>query len=262
MITATDFNGDEVKLKLWKFPAGELGVRILDYFHEAEVTIECIWQSSDDLIYLLLLVDAIRQNNSNTLINLNIPYFPYARQDRVCAIGESFSLKVIANLINTCNFNSISVQDAHSSVLSAFFDAGILVDTKQYELVYPYVKDRKNAVLISPDNGATKKIFILSKFTAFPVVEAQKVRDVNTGNIIETKIESNDLIKDAEELIVVDDICDGGRTFVELAKVIRKNYFKKLTLIVTHGIFSNGFDELNKYYDEIIYINNLQKGNQ
>lgn len=262
MIKLTDTYGNNIALKQWKFPAGELGIKILEKYDESVVKIECKYQSSDDLIYIILLVDAIRNINNKTYIDLYIPYFPYARQDRVCAYGESFSLKVMTTLISSCKFNNITVEDAHSSVLQALFDAGTIEDIKQHELMAPYLRNRVGAVLVSPDTGATKKIYEASKITGYPVVEAQKVRCVNTGNIIETRIADTSIFETAEELIVIDDICDGGRTFVEIAKVIRKVFNKKLTLIVTHGIFSAGFEELNKYFNEIIYINDLRKEKQ
>ena len=74
-----------------------------------------------------------------------------------------------------------------------------------------------------------------------------KHRDVLTGQITGTSIIGE---AEAKTGIIVDDICDGGRTFIELAKVIRKDY-DKLILCITHGIFSNGFDELFKYFDQI-----------
>lgn len=259
MITLFDTYGDKVEIKQWKFPAGELGIKIEGTYSKDVVTISCKYQSSDDLMYLLLLVDAIRSKNNKTYINLDMHYFPYARQDRVCAEGESFSLRVIANLLNSCNFNKVTVWDAHSSVLQAFFDAGVLLDVKQSVLVLPLFRDKENCCLVSPDAGATKKIYDISKSTGFPIIESQKIRCTNTGNIIETRINNTELFESVKELIVVDDICDGGRTFIELAKVIRKTYQKKLTLVVTHGIFSNGFSELEKYFDEILFVNDLRK---
>jgi len=259
MLKLLDIYGNQVALKQWKFPAGELGIKILEKYNKSVVTIECKYQSSDDLMYLLLLVDAIRNKHNTTVINLVIPYFPYARQDRVCASGESFSLKVVANLISSCKFNKIIVWDAHSSVLQAFFDSGALVDVKQSELVQNFFEGKTKVALVSPDAGATKKIYETSKLTGFPVVEAQKIRCVNTGNIIETRITDTSLFESADELVILDDICDGGRTFIELAKVIRKSFNKKLTLLVTHGIFSGGFEELDKYFNEILFVNDLRK---
>ena len=58
--------------------------------------------------------------------------------------------------------------------------------------------------------------------------------------------------------VIIDDICDGGRTFVELAKVIKENQSDaKIYLIVTHGIFSAGFNDLNKFFEKIFTTNSI-----
>lgn len=252
-------NTSEIPVKQWKFPAGELGVKIEGDISEIpELTISLLFQNSDCIISMLLLVDAIRNINKDAKITLYIPYFPYARQDRVCAEGESFSLRVIANLIASCKFNKVLVQDMHSTVLDAFFEAGVLCNKEQHLIAQEYIKDKKNFALVSPDAGATKKIYTLAKTLGVEVIEAKKIRSVEDGKILATSIDNSSFNK-YNELVVVDDICDGGRTFIELAKVIRESFNGVLTLVVTHGIFSQGFGELNKYYNEIYFENDLRK---
>ena len=75
---------------------------------------------------------------------------------------------------------------------------------------------------------------------------------VRIGSIVKTEVFVEDTVKlaSADNLIVVDDICDGGATFISLAESIKK-YNEKANwyLIVTHGIFSKGVSELEKYYN-------------
>jgi ribose-phosphate pyrophosphokinase len=113
-------------------------------------------------------------------------------------------------------------------------------------------------VIISPDAGALKKIYKVAKATSLTVVEAKKVRDVATGNIVKTEIDSSQLLG-VDTAIIVDDICDGGRTFIELATVIRDSGFiGKLILCVTHGIFSKGLDVFDgPLFDAIYTMNNI-----
>ena len=70
-------------------------------------------------------------------------------------------------------------------------------------------------------------------------------------------------VSDAENktFVIVDDICDGGRTFIELAKVIRKDYSKdsKIVLIITHGIFSKGFETVFEHVDEVYTTNSVNE---
>ena len=107
----------------------------------------------------------------------------------------------------------------------------------------------KNAVLVAPDAGAIKKVLKVAQVTGLPMVRADKIRDVNTGAITETVVYS-DHIKD-KSFLIVDDICDGGRTFIELEKVLRPLTDAYVYLYVTHGIFSKGLEPLgcfNKVY--------------
>lgn len=249
-------------VKFFTFPAGERSCKI----ESEDVLVGCansctvtiLYKSSDDLIDTLLLCNALRQINPSIVIYGYIPYFPYARQDRVCDKGEAFSLQVACGIIELCNFKSVKVDDAHSNVLSAFFDAGTLVNNSQASCLSGLF-DPKDAVLVSPDNGASKKVYELAKLLNLPVIEAGKVRCTKTGNIIKTtltQIPDSDIIQSCSRLVVVDDICDGGRTFIELAKEL-KQFYKPLELVVTHGIFSKGLSELETYYSKITCKNKL-----
>jgi ribose-phosphate pyrophosphokinase len=113
--------------------------------------------------------------------------------------------------------------------------------------------------LVSPDAGAYKKIFDVAKFYGISnIITATKVRDMKTGNILHTEIPVLDQHNNLT-YIIVDDICDGGRTFVELAKVIKNGRpTAKVYLVVTHGIFSAGFKTLNEYIDGIYCTNSYK----
>ncbi len=82
-------------------------------------------------------------------------------------------------------------------------------------------------------------------FSSF--IRADKSRNMATGQITETVVYADDLTGKA--CVIVDDLCDGGRTFIELAKVLRAKGAAKIALVVTHGIFSKGKEPLNKYID-------------
>jgi ribose-phosphate pyrophosphokinase len=90
-------------------------------------------------------------------------------------------------------------------------------------------------------------------------VTADKERDLTNGEIVRTVVDIPSHIPDSAIYLVVDDICDGGRTFVELAKAIPEEKRSHLHLLVTHGIFSQGLDVLRQYYSEISCINLMNK---
>lgn len=253
-------NGSNIPLEFWTFPGGERNVRIADFIkgevRSAQIT--CHYKSSDDLVDLILLTNTLRNLYGTIPISLNIPYFPFARQDRCMTLGEPNALQAVVQVINMLDFYRIYCLDPHSDVLPALFPAGKLWFKQQHTLWYHQLKHypvNSKSALVSPDAGAAKKIYKLANILEISVIEASKVRDPKSGKITSTKVSFDPTLYN--KLFIVDDICDGGRTFVELAKAIRANgYTGKLILCVTHGIFSQGLEPL-KCFDEIFTINNM-----
>ena len=84
---------------------------------------------------------------------------------------------------------------------------------------------------------------------------ASKHRDVATGDITSTEIYCNNL--HGKNVVIVDDLIDGGRTYIELAKVLKKKNAGRIDLIVTHGIFSKGLATLTAMVDHIYTTNSF-----
>lgn len=241
-------NGCEVPS--FNFPGGEVHVKI-DPSHITDSTkITAELYNSDSIMQLLMVVDAVRQINPDTRIVLSVPYFPYARQDRVCNEGESFSLHVMTNLINSLNCNMVEIFDPHSEVMVSLLDNCRIYS--MHELISKsFLLDRirsNNLTLISPDKGAKYKVTDFGESYGLEVLCADKIRDSQTGNIIATEF-LHDVSK--KDCIILDDICDGGRTFIELAKVMREKGACLIYLYVTHGIFSKGLRVLQSHFDHV-----------
>jgi len=254
---------DPAEVKIFKFPAGESGVsyhwdssrtRYVDRGLSANINLA--WEGNDDLIHLALLVDAIRRNHPHVELNLTMPYFPYARQDRVCNPGESLSVKVIADIINAMGFARVFVLDPHSDVVGAVLNNMVQIDiTRSIEDSFLSLP-RWRCALVSPDAGALKKVYgYAKKINIEKVVRADKNRDVTSGKITGTVVYSEHLGK--TNLIVVDDICDGGGTFIPLAQELRKITDGTVSLFVTHGIFTKGIDIVADAYDNVFVVNNM-----
>ena len=212
-----------------------------------------LWDS-DAIMDLLLVADALSVNQIK-IGKLTIPYMPYARQDRVCNDFEPHSLRVVAGLINSIGANKVQVWDAHSSVTEALIDNYQDCDLTTIFNLSDVLLGEEYDVLIAPDAGAEKKVGKLGRWYGLPVEVARKVRDTMTGDIVKTAINcETDLT--GKRVLVVDDICDGGRTFIELAKVLAGTYtMKKCDLYVTHGIFSKGLQPLREHFDTIYSVN-------
>lgn len=246
----------------WTFPGGERNIRIHEVGPAKVVTILCLYRSSDDLVDLILLTNACRNKWPNVSVYLTIPYFPFARQDRVTVPGEPHALQAITQVINMLNFVQVAVMDPHSDVLSALFPPGKLRIVTQAEVwkdlgAYAIIGNR--AGLVSPDAGAAKKIYNLSSRLSWGVIEASKDRNPVTGKLSGCSVPyTSETLNSFQELYVVDDICDGGGTFIQLAETLRESgYLGKLFLCVTHGIFSKGMEVLESHYDGIYTKNNL-----
>lgn len=238
-------NSDILEMK--KFAGGECHIRFSKQFSENDrVRLNTRLNSSDELLTLCLAVDALR-NMGVSYIEAFIPYVPYARQDRVMTPGEPLSVKVFARIINQLELNRVIVFDAHSDVSPALIDR--CVNITNHDMVATLLKelDLKDYVLVSPDLGAYKKIDKLAQKLGYTgeIVTGIKIRDLVTGNIVKSDVNATDL--QGKSCIVVDDICDGGRTFIELAAALKAKQAGDLYFMVSHGIFSyNALERLQE----------------
>lgn len=241
----------EFTVRQWKFPGGEVGVDInnlsqIDGMKVERVHVDARIQNSDDVMALLLTTDALRREYPLAKFMLDLPYIPYARQDRVCNDGESLSIKVFASLINSMKYDIVQVLDAHSAVSLAVIDNVHIRD--QFDVFRKIKPSFGGWTIVAPDQGATKKCEeFAKKVGAAGVITFQKTRELSTGKI--TGMKCLDTIDPDGKYLVLDDICDGGRTFIELAE--HMHYVGNLELAVTHGIFSKGFEVVGASYDHV-----------
>tara|TARA_R110000782_G_scaffold80877_1_gene160060 strand:+ start:37 stop:996 length:960 start_codon:yes stop_codon:yes gene_type:complete len=297
-LNLTDVGKSDIKYEISKFPDGQQQVKILPfefiyypegstYFStgssnfriskEISILIQARLNNFKDLELIICATKSLRELGIKK-IHLYTPYFLGSRSDRKFEEGSNNYLKdVICPIINSLKFDSVTVLDPHSDVLEAClnnFKKGnnySLVrsalnritnpkHTQKQSLVNFIDKDLlQQFVLVSPDAGAYKKIFDVAKeFNIDKIITANKVRDLQSGNIIRTEVPTLDQ-HEKLKYVIIDDICDGGKTFIELAKAIKMSRpTAQIYLIVTHGIFSKGFDELNKYIEGIYCTNSYR----
>lgn len=249
-------DGEELKFESFTFSGGEPHIKINPNFETAKgVTITHRLNSFNDLGLLCLAVDALKRMQV-AIVDLYIPYFPAARQDRVMIKGEPLSVKVYADIINSLGFKKVLVFDAHSEVTPAVLNnCEVIANHKFIAKVMEEIGNE--AILISPDGGALKKIYKVSEFLGgVEVVECSKSRNVKTGKLSGFKVYADDL--QGKDCLIVDDICDGGGTFIGLAEELRNKNAGKLYLAVSHGIFSKGFGELSSSFEKIFTSNSVK----
>lgn len=240
---------NNIDYNFFTFSGGEPHIKIISKLENVtEVTITHRIQSFNDIGTLLLATNALK-NMGIKKLHVVLPYFPAARQDRLMVSGEPLSVKVYADIINAQNFESVTVFDPHSEVTPALLNNCRIIDNHKFiERITQQLSD--NLLLISPDGGALKKIYKVAAYLQnYEVVECSKSRNVKTGQLTGFKVYADDL--QGKDCLIVDDICDGGGTFLGLAKELKAKNAGNLYLAISHGIFSKGFDELEKHFTKI-----------
>lgn len=253
-IDTMTFYGGEEKVRFRNFTRARF---LENEGYPDSVMITSRLNSSQRVMQLLMAIDAVRQ--AGGVPSIFIPYFPYARQDRVCNAGESFSAKVMTTLINDAFVDHVYIYDPHSDIVPSLLDNVRVI--RNYSFIQSVVRNMlelkdilpvDKIALVVPDEGAHKKMAALARNIHWTgnVVECQKLRKMSTGEIIDQRV-INPEAADGKYCLIVDDIIDGGRTFLGLADKLTEAGSKGNFLACSHGIFSHGFKELTSKFTRI-----------
>jgi ribose-phosphate pyrophosphokinase len=246
------------------FPGGEPNFRILGIPTDVEkLIITQRYNSVADLVLIIIANDAARRAGFKD-ISLYLPYFPAARQDRVCNPGESLTVKVFADLINSCKFSDVKIYSPHSEVTPALLDNVSIVDYDGDFLKMIIVSNSydtyKEINIVCPDAGAGKRVGKLAKFIAaeFPLmkvnlIRCEKVRDVSTGALKEFFVQADDL--GVYPTIICDDIVAYGGTFKGLGDVLRQKHAGDLVLFTSHADCIEGLQNMVDYFHRVYTTN-------
>lgn len=234
-----------------------------EFYRSPNIMVSISWDNvTRDIVRLALTKDAldyIIANNGmqNTIVRLHCGYMPQARADRRFDVFMSHPLKVFAGFINSLNFSCVIIEDPHSDVTEGLVNNAIIVDKNVIASTYKdqIEKDLGDEyVVCAPDAGATKDVFKVAQLLEKDFIQAMKVRDVSTGDIVKTEVHLPEQVP--EKVLIVDDICDGGFTFVKLAEALKEKGVKTVALLVSHGIFSRGKNFLHAGGIDILYCDN------
>jgi ribose-phosphate pyrophosphokinase len=229
------------------FPGGEVHVQLTDEQLQCTELYAGIIKNSNTLMKFVLTLDALCYHRAGILEELLIhcPYLPYARQDRVCSKGQAYSLNIFLKLLDYAGCHFI-FNDIHNP-------STIFFNYTSFENLLPIFVQKEElsqySAVIAPDKGAKERAIHQAQ-GVLPVIQAEKVRDPNTGWITDYEI---DLSQVKGKVLVIDDICDGGKTFEILGERLKKENISA-DLYVTHGIFSKGKETLEKYYEKVSAI--------
>lgn len=281
-LNLVNLDKSDVKYTIQNFPDGQKNIVIpvnqthrLDDMVILDITSEPIriisrLNNMEDMGLIICAVACLRRLGIKE-IHLNVPYLLGARSDRKFAEGgNSYLVDVIAPLINAQNFESVTVLDVHNPDVTAACVKNLVVESNIPLVTWSLANiqaDKGNGqstnlfndvVLLSPDAGASKKIQKVADAIGYKgdIITCSKERD-NDGNLTRVNVPlALGAGHGKKDLIIIDDICDGGATFINITKRIKEyKYDNKIYLIVTHGIFSKGYSELAKYFDGIYCTN-------
>lgn len=166
---------------------------------------------------------------------LKITYLPYARQDKDVSNDSTFALHAFAKLLNCLNFSSIFILDPHNPALTVNLIRNSII-------VYPIeeikwcIKNSKPDLICYADTGALVKY---REYIDHDHIQGQKSRSQTTGEILSYKIIDSCSVEN-KKILIVDDICDGGMTFIMLTKQLLEAKATEVNLFVTHGLFTKG----------------------
>lgn len=201
------------------FVAGETEVVHIVWLYDNDAELFCLWS----------LARQLKNRYPDKKFILTIPYIPHARQDRRVS-GKLFTLKYFAELINKMDFYKVYVLDPHSDVSLALIDRVDLMFTTFVPVAREDVKSKYGKFrTMYPDAGAAKR------YASLEGVENPIIGDKRRGE--NGRVSSFELLnfEDGTETVLIrDDICSYGGTFVAAAKALKERGVKNVALLITH----------------------------
>lgn len=196
--------------------------------------IQSTYQPSDNLMELLLMIDAAKRASAH-YITAVVPYYGLARQDRKDKPRVAIGAKLVANLLKSAGIHRIMTMDLHAAQIQGFFD--IPVDHLDGSVIFvPYIKSLglENLTIASPDMGGSYRARTFAKFFNAEVVICDKRR--KRAN----EIESMSIIGDVTDMdiVLIDDICDTAGTLAKAAALIMEKGAKSVRAVCTHPVLS------------------------
>lgn len=213
------------------FPDGTLSLKTPKFDEKEHILVTWNYENDAELFTLICIAKKYAQNPKH----LFMPYLPHARMDRVKNPDtEVFTLKYFCEVINSLNFDKVTVVDAHSNVGPALLNncVNYSIKDKLYCAIQNIQQDQygKDLMLFFPDEGAMKRY---ADYSPLPYSFGVKQRDWRTGKITSLRIEG-DIDVTGHDVLIVDDICSYGGTFFRAAQALNDAGACNIYLYVTH----------------------------
>lgn len=248
------------KVSVTQFSDGEIKINIDESVRGCHVYIvqSTSYPVNDNLMELLIMVDALRRASAKT-INLVIPYYGYARQDRKAQSREPITAKLVANMITQAGADRVLTLDLHAAQIQGFFD--IPVDhllgaplLANYFLENNF-KD-KDIVVVSPDHGGVTRARKLAEFLHAPIAIIDKRRP--KANVAEVMNIIGDV--KGKVAVLIDDMIDTAGTITLAAQALQDAGALEVYACCTHPVLSGpALDRLNaSVIKEVVVTDSIQ----
>lgn len=231
------------QLTISHFSDGEIKVNIEESVRGDHVYIvqSTSFPVSDHLMELMIMIDALRRASAKT-INIVIPYYGYARQDRKAQSREPITAKLVANMLTMAGASRILALDLHAAQIQGFFD--IPVDHLMgAPLLANYFLENNlhgdDCVVVSPDHGGVTRARKLAEFLKSPIAIIDKRRP--RPNVAEIMNIVGDV--EGKKCIIIDDMIDTAGTITLAANALKEKGAKEVYICCTHAILSGNAKE-------------------
>ena len=228
----------------------EVSIRGCDVF-----LVQSTFPSTDNLMELLLMVDAAKRASART-VNAVVPYYGWARQDRKSKPRVSIGAKLVANMLGVAGIDRVITMDLHADQEQGFFEVPVdhlFAST----ILLPYVKNLnlKNICIATPDVGGSKRASTYAKYLDCPMVICNKTR--KRAN----EVDSMDVIGDVKDMdvVLVDDMVDTAGTITKAADLIKSKGARSVRALASHCIMSGPADERveNSQLEEMVFTDSI-----
>jgi ribose-phosphate pyrophosphokinase len=217
--------------------------------------IQSTFAPADNLLELLFLIDGARRASAKQ-VNVVIPYFGFARQDRKDKPRVSIGAKLIANLLTAAGASRIVTMDLHAGQIQGFFD--IPLDHLDATAVFiPYLKslNQDRMVIASPDMGGVNRARLYAKHLKCDIVVIDKHRE--RANQVSTMQVIGDV--EGRDIVLVDDIVDTAGTLCKAAELLISKGANSVRAVATHPLLSgNALEKIkDSHLTELVVTDTL-----
>lgn len=237
-----------INYSISRFPDGEVQITLGEFSHKDEIIVFCRITNAEELFILMQVCDILRRHGMR--FSIQIYYLMSMRMDRVMDFNRPFSLSIVCEVLDRLGADYIMVYCLHSLEIKR-----LIKSTEVIELSSILKTDYEKYQIIFPDEGAR------NRYIDVPIgkhIFGKKTRDLTTGKITSIELENPEDI-DGRPLLIRDDLCDGGGTFIGLAEAIRKiNPDLELNILVDHMVNPKGIENLSKNFNHVWFTNSYK----